>query len=176
METERPRSYAGIGSRRTPADVLELMEALAARLASAGWRLRSGKARGADQAFERGAVRAGGEVEVYRPDGGWCGSEVLTPGGPSEAAYELAASVHPAWVRCSAMARALHARNGYQVLGPGLDDPGKFVVCWTPDGSLDGSSRGAGGTGQALRVSALHSVPVFNLCRDEHRERVERWL
>jgi predicted Rossmann fold nucleotide-binding protein DprA/Smf involved in DNA uptake len=62
--------YTGVGSRSTPAEVLELMGDLAARLAGSGWRVRSGRARGADQAFERGAERALGDVEVYRPDGG----------------------------------------------------------------------------------------------------------
>lgn len=168
--------YTGVGSRSTPEDVLRLMERLAARLATRGWRVRSGRAPGADQAFEVGAERALGDVEVYRPDGGWCGLEELTPGGPSPEAFELAGEVHPAWYRCSSYVRALHARNCHQVLGPELAEPARFLCCWTPDGSMDGSSREAGGTGQALRVAVRFGVPVVNLARPGHRRSVESFV
>lgn len=176
MTDRQSPTYTGIGARRTPADVLDLMRSLAARLAKVGWRLRSGGAEGADRAFEAGAASVDAEWETYRADGGWCALADLTPGGPTAGAFELAARVHPAWGRCSDRVRALHARNCHEILGPDLSDPAGFVVCWTPDGSLDGSSREAGGTGQALRVAKLYSIPVFNLRRPDHRARVERYL
>ena len=54
--------YAGVGARKTPADVLGWMERIAAGMATQGWTLRSGGARGADSAFERGCntAKAGG--------------------------------------------------------------------------------------------------------------------
>lgn len=55
-----------------------------------------------------------------------------------------------------------------------LDDPAAFVLCWTPDGSLDGTGSDTGGTGQALRIAAAYDVPVFNLQRPDHRARVEQ--
>lgn len=170
------RSYAGIGSRATPSEVLALMSDAAAFLAGRGWVLRSGGARGADQAFMDGAASVDGEAEVFLADGGYRGLEELTPGGPSEAAYELAAGFHPAWYLCSRRARALHARNAHQILGAGLDDPVRFVLCWTPDGSLDGSSRQAGGTGQALRIASARGIEVLNLARGIDRRRVEAVL
>lgn len=170
------RAYAGIGARATPEDVEALMVRAAEFLVPGGWMLRTGDARGADRAFRRGALAADGELEVYLADGGNRGSEELTPGGPSAAAYELAARMHPAWERCSARVKALHARNGHQLLGRRLDDPVRFVLCWTRDGSPDGSSRSSGGTGQALRIAAGRGIPVLNLAREEHRERVEAAL
>lgn len=181
MSDPRTRTYAGIGARRTPPEDLELMHALAGRLARAGWTLRTGGAIGADSAFEEGAIAGRGDWETYRSDGGWSASFSsgfvhLIPRGPTTAAYELAATVHPAWWRCSDMVKALHARNAHEILGADLDDPVSFVVCWTPDGSIDGASRESGGTGQALRIAALYSVPVFNLQRPDHRVRIERYL
>ncbi len=170
------RAYAGIGARATPEDVKQLMARAAEFLVAERWVLRSGGAAGADRAFMRGAHAADGDFEVYLPDGGYRGFEDLTPGGPSPAAYELARRTHPAWARCSARVRALHARNSHQILGPDLDDPVRFVLCWTPDGSLDGSSRASGGTGQALRLAAQRGIPVLNLAREEHREQVEAKL
>lgn len=136
--------YAGIGSRETPETVLNQMNRIAIMLQTDGWWLSSGGARGADTAFERGA---GVRRRIFK-------AQDATPD-----ALALAKKYHPAWDRCTATARALHARNGMILLGPDLDDPVKFVVCWTPDG------KATGGTGQALRIAAdpQYAIPVFNL-------------
>ncbi len=148
-------AYAGIGSRETPADALQRMREIAAMLGDEGWCLRSGGAEGADTAFEQG-LSAHHEREIYLPWKGFGGhGSALCK--PSPEAFTLAASMHPAWVRCSRGARSLHARNCQQVLGRDLDDPVTMVVCWTKHGS------GAGGTGQALRIAAQHAIPVFDL-------------
>jgi hypothetical protein len=112
---------------------------------------------------------------LYLPWPGFQGFDTETP-EPSAEALELAARFHPAWGRCSSAARSLHARNGHQVLGAELDSPVSFVACWTPDGSLDGGARSAGGTGQALRIAAGFEVPVVNLARADHRSGVEALL
>lgn len=157
-------TYAGVGSRETPIDVRDLMTSAAIALREQGWTLRSGHAPGADQAFEAGA---GDDAEIYLP---WPLFERRVPVGgaevvaePTAAALELAAEHHPYWYSLKRPARLLHARNMHQVLGHGLDAPAGFVVCWTPDGSLDGSERSSGGTGQALRVAVAEDVHVFNL-------------
>lgn len=90
------------------------MERIATRLRDMGYTLRSGGARGADSAFERGA---GGMKEVFR-----------------------ASDATPAWHRCSEYARKLHARNGFQILGRDLFSPSQFVVCWTKDGGPTGGT------------------------------------
>ena len=149
--------YAGIGSRQTPKDVLDLMTRLAKCLAREGWTLRSGGAEGADTAFQNGA-RGEGPSFIYRP-------HHATP-----AAMELAAKFHPAWERCSEYAQKLHARNGFQVLGPRLDQPSKFVVCWTPGAS------GSGGTGQAIRVAKAYGIDVYDLADPTVRRRIETWV
>lgn len=42
-DREAMRAYAGIGARRTPAPILQLLTALASQLAEQGYRLRSWK-------------------------------------------------------------------------------------------------------------------------------------
>jgi hypothetical protein len=169
-------TYAGVGARRTPVDVLELMRRAASKLADQSWTLRTGGADGADRAFFDGARSVRGCAEVYLPWPGYNGHREWWAGRPSQQAYELAARHHPAWGSCSSAVQALHARNCHQVLGDLLDDPVNFVLCFTPDGSLTGNSPSAGGTGQALRVAVSASVPIFNLQRPEHRQRVEAWV
>lgn len=177
------RYYTGIGSRSTPSDICELMTQIARSFAGAGLILRSGHAEGADQAFELGAQ---GKAEIYLPwngfnnldDGEWIGDGPIVFSNPWQKAYDIAAIFHPAWKRCGTGARSLHARNVHQVLGRDLDHPilSSGVVCWTPDGSLDGQGPRCGGTGQALRIASAYGVHVTNLARPEHREMAESWL
>lgn len=159
--------YAGIGSRTTPLEILEVMDHFAEAIATESL-LRTGGARGADQAFEFGATLGGGLVEVYLP---WKGFEERQDGkitDPGKDALELAEHYHPNWKALKQGGRKLMARNGYQVLGPDLFDPVEMVICWTPDGSLDGTGSQVGGTGQALRIAADYEIPVRNLQRPDH--------
>lgn len=167
-----PRFYAGIGARATPPEVLSLMTRAAFALTKRSYVLRSGHAIGADSAFERGAGR---NAQIFLPVAGWRGSasqfhpEALGPEiwGRARA---IAAAHHPAFAGLSAFVHALHTRNVFQVLGPSLNSPAEFMLCWTADGEA------SGGTGQALRIAASHGVPVFNLHRERERAHVERHL
>jgi len=149
--------YAGVGSRETPAPVLNGMENLGYRLAKAGWTLRSGAAPGADSAFERGAVRGKGEAEIFLPWNGFQGRQDGIVPATWETAMAMAKEFHPNWPACTPGARKLHARNCFQVLGLTLDDPVDCVICWTKDG------RGGGGTGQALRIAGSRGIPIYDL-------------
>lgn len=148
--------YAGIGSRETPKDVLDLMTQIAQRLASRGYLLRSGGAEGADLAFEAGADAK----EIWVP---WKrfnhSTSTLTP---RREAYAMAAQFHPNWAACNNAARSLHARNVHQIVGQSIQTPDlvRFVVCWTRNAS------GAGGTGQALRIAKHYEIPIYDLGKD----------
>lgn len=153
-------AYAGIGSRETPQHVLALMEQIGYAMAQRGHTLRSGAAPGADTAFEIGCAAGGGPKEIFIPWPGFQGrtgraSNVIA--GVSPAAEHLASQFHPNWGACSPGARALHARNCYQVLGLNLDAPAARVICWTP------RAQGGGGTGQAIRIARYFSIPVHDL-------------
>lgn len=167
-----PRFYAGIGARATPPEMLSLMTRAAFALLKRGYVLRSGHAIGADSAFERGA---GETAEIYLPVPGWRGSASAFHQGAMGRevwgrARAIAAAHHPAFAQLSPFVQDLHTRNVFQVLGPSLDSPAEFVLCWTADGEA------SGGTGQALRIAASHSVPIFNLQRARERAHVERHL
>jgi hypothetical protein len=156
-------TYAGIGSRQTPSDVLRRMTRYALRLQELGWVLRSGGAAGADTAFEMGA---GAQKEIFLP---WENFGIAPRPGqappaltsPSQDAMRMAAKVHPNWAACSRGARALHARSCHQVLGQYLNDPVKFVLCWTPDGAQTEHqcTRATGGTATAIRLADRNQIP-----------------
>jgi hypothetical protein len=160
-------AYAGVGSRRTPVQVLEQMERLGRELAAAGWLLSSGAADGADKAWERGS---GGWAEIYLPWPGFDGRQPMAaehmggaPGWltrPTPEAYAIARDHYEgsrSWGDLPDSSQALHARDAHQVLGRDLRTPRRFVACWTPNGLP------AGGTGTAIRIATRRQIPVFNL-------------
>lgn len=155
------RSYAGIGARKTPDNILLHMTSAAAQLSYHGLILRSGGADGADSAFELGAPK--NQKEIYLPWDGFNGRRVSEPGliipnqETNDKAMEMAKSYHPAWNKLTASTKALMARNAFQVLGETLNTPVLFVLCWTPGG------QDVGGTGQAIRMAKAMNIPVFNM-------------
>jgi len=127
------------------------MTSIATMLAMSGWKLRSGHARGADAAFETGACDVpGAPFEIF----------VALNAENQPLWFNHARKYHPTWNKLNREAQQLHARNSAIMLGRKLDTPVDFVVCWTPQGKVQG------GTGQALRIAADYSIPVFNLAID----------
>lgn len=161
--------YTGVGSRQTPARHLTTMIAIGQSMARRGWLLRSGAAAGADSAYEAGALRAGGQTEIWLPWAGFAGhlsGIAADDSGLYGKAMQIAQQHHPAWHRLTRGARALMARNVFQVLGRDLRTPSTFLVCYAPSPKYnhDGDVVDvAGGTGLAVRIAASYSVPVCHL-------------
>jgi hypothetical protein len=143
--------YTGIGSRETPLEIQKLMTLWATYLQTEGYILRSGAARGADEAFEKGAKD---NKEIFLPWDRF--NNHPSPWLFTDAAYEMAKKYHPAWNRCNEMARMMHARNCHQILGHDLATPSDFVLCWTERGLMKG------GTAQALRIAIAYKIPIYN--------------
>jgi hypothetical protein len=167
-------NYAGIGSRQTPPQILNLMTHLASKLESMGYVLRSGGAQGADSAFERGVKSS---KEIYLPSKSFNSRIAGQPGIIDASALpnwqQAIATVnqfHPAPGKLSEFARSLMARNAMQVLGKSMNEPAKMVVAWTPGGQI------VGGTGQALRMAQAYQIPVRNLGNPETLQKVQQFL
>lgn len=172
--------YAGIGARATPTEVCHLMREFAQHAAQT-FILRSGGANGADKAFEAGCNQGGGQCQIFLP---WAlfNSHPSIFTEPNEQAYGFARRVHPFFHNMKPATKRLVARNMHQILGPNLDDPVDFVICWTPDGCeshLKYNPRITGGTGSAIALASLCDIPVYNIFNDgrldqayEHTRRV----
>jgi hypothetical protein len=151
-------TYAGIGSRETPGNVLTLMTLAAKELCEYGWLLRTGGAHGADSAFASGTAKR----EIHIP---WDGYNGLTESRFNNVRCpeitprieSIAAEHHPNWGRLSQGVRKLMCRNVTIVLGSQAEDPADMVVCWTPNGGM------VGGTAHGMRVAYAFDIPVFNL-------------
>ena len=155
--------YTGVGSRRVPEDIATLMSQIGASLMAEGFILRSGGAEGSDKAFE-----AGVPFGIYK--------DIFTPRSHPDALWEQADGFlerfHPnPRAIVSEYVRLLMARNAFQILGPELNHPSEFMVCWTPDGAETArqTTIKTGGTGQAIRIADHYGVQIFNLF---HHERI----
>ncbi len=141
------KKFAGVGSRETPQNILSMMTEIARAFSSIGYTLRSGKAKGADTAFEDG---------VHNPDL----LELFVSQDATPEANELAMKFHPnpeALKKKGAYVVGLMGRNMQIVSGRNLDEDVDFVVCWTKDG------KDTGGTGQAIRYARSKNIRVYNL-------------
>jgi hypothetical protein len=160
MTTKFDITYAGIGSRETPTDVLKVMTIFARYAYTSKRLLVTGGAKGADSAFMAGVTDPNG-MKVYR-------AEDATKG-----AIALASKYHPNWAACSEYVKKLHGRNMMILLGHDLSTPVNYVVCWTPNGAI------VGGTGQALRAANEHNISVYNLYNSSIMEivteQIKRW-
>lgn len=153
-------TYAGIGSRETPNNILGLMTRIASELEKKGYILNSGGAKGADSAFEKG-VRDFRNKRIFLAD------------DADDETIAIAKEIHPAPERLGYYALKLMARNTYQVFGRNLDEPVDFVLCWTKDGKEGhGGERPCGGTGQAVEMASLKGIPVINLHNKNALERL----
>jgi hypothetical protein len=172
--------YTGIGSRKTPANLLKLMQTIGFRLGSIGIRLRSGGAEGADCAFEVGARWAikehqDSEPLIYLPYPGFRGKSGITFAPNSQIwkeATRIIRDLHPAWDRCSDFAKKAHTRNAFQILGSDLRTPSQFLVFYAE------VSRGEiqGGTRTAVVLAQKFEIPCFNLFFSSAKQDLKAFL
>lgn len=162
--------YAGIGSRQTPYWVLKEMVKTAKDLAERGFVLRSGRAGGADQAFEYGVLLATNSpelIQIYMPSNYFCKKladgkiyhdtqKMMMDKNLYDIALDIAKSLHPRPEVLKNYIAHIMVRNVVQALGPDLDKPADFILCWTEGAKLKG------GTAMVLRIAVKYNIPVFN--------------
>lgn len=164
------KSYAGVGSRETPDEVLHWMTWAARALRAQGWTLSSGHADGADLAFEAGAEE---DARIYLP---WPGYNREYPikgwhmDRPDVRARNMAQEVHSNWYTMGSGGRALHARNAHILFGQHLVEPVRFVLCWTESGHR------RGGTGTTMRMADNANIEVLNMWHPAVQERIEHMV
>jgi hypothetical protein len=153
--------YTGIGSRKTPENILRIIESISKRLDESDFLLRSGGAFGADQAFEKYS----NTKEIYLPWNGfnekWHDGlhyfSLLEDAKIYDKAILIVEQFHPYPKKLSIGGRRLMARNAFQVLGKDLKTPSDAVICWTKN------AQQIGGTSQAIRLAKQHDIPILNL-------------
>ncbi len=159
--------YTGIGSREITEQGIADVAKVAKVLDKLGYILRSGGADGADKAFEENHT---GDKEIYLPWKGFNNNESKLYNITADAEV-MAMKYHPLGKKLKFYPPILKlmARNGYQVLGEGLNKPTNLIVCWTP-------SKYKGGTSQALRIARNLMIPYFNLADEKSKDLLFKML
>lgn len=197
--------YSGIGSRETPEEILGVMEDAAFRLARLGFILRSGKAGGADAAFQKGMqkffetidispgnlYRGRPLAEIYIPWDGFGSDDAdlwdfwdiplnyldyLIPEQKS-VRDALVEEIHPNFeaLKRSRGAFALHSRNMHQVLGGNILKPKPSKFCLYY-APEDKKGNPKGGTATAVNLCKKYGVRTLNLNTDERLATLENFI
>ena len=168
-EGQKNMVYAGIGSRETPADILEEMTNIAKELQSS-YKLQTGyKSKSYGKINEEGADKAFSD--------GTNKKELFGPDMATEREMIIAKELHPNWnalVAKGDFAAKLMARNTFQVFGKNLDTPVDFVLFYAQE--QKDSIRPKGGTGQAVEMARLKGIPTINMADKNWREQLDKVL
>ena len=151
--------YTGIGSRKTPENILKLCTNIAENLAELGCILRSGGAEGCDTAFELGCDNKDGLKEIYLPWRNFNNNKSNLYYLPQQS-YVIAKRFHPNYSKLSDSSIKLIARDGQEILGQDLMLKSNIVIFYAP---VDKNSNVLGGTGQAIRIAKANKIPCINL-------------
>lgn len=166
-------TYAGIGSRETPENILSQMTEIAKELEQKGYTLNTGKTfkgkeEGADAAFSKGAKNK----NLFTPE----------KHGSRTREQNIAKEIHPkpdALVKVENGVRKdgalkLMARNSNQIFGDNLDTPVDFVLFWAKE--TDNPLRPEGGTGQAVEMARRKGIPTINMADPNWRQELDKVL
>ncbi len=175
-----------VGSRNIlNQEVYQKLQLIGIRIVQAGGMIREGDAIGSDKAFQTGALYAAEQMKLplveiretylhevrtrtgseHNPD---IGVYSLPKLPHQDLAYKIAEMIHPAWEHCNDIARALHARNCYQVMGKDLLSPSHHLFCYAPPTS-EGSI--SGGTRTAFELARMLGIPRANLYLKANKEK-----
>lgn len=167
--------FSGIGSRQTPPEICNIISKIGNKLQKVKnpkqLILRSGRAEGADKAFEK-YVHSENKI-IYTPQNFNQNPENLDICIP-----ELESILDPG-IKLKNMRpfiKLLLLRDINQVLG----DPengwqkSKFLICWVPTENY--SLKEAGGSRYAIRCALKHGIKVYNLLNEQTMKMVCEWL
>jgi hypothetical protein len=163
------KRIACIGSRGLKVSEVLACESIGRAIAERGWELHTGNAKGADQAFARGANEVNPKlVHLHLP---WYKYErdAIVPGNVVRCVDDLpewdlgwytefARGNHPAWSHLKQGVRKLMIRNGMIIAaceGTYVD----VTIAWPSD------KMGGGGTGQGMRMSAEVKATLIDLAQ-----------
>jgi hypothetical protein len=178
-------TYAGIGSRQTPQEVLDKMTEVAKYLDNLGYTLQTGftfknketnlDEEGADKAFSDGSKNKilFGPYGIRKTVKGIVSADTYNE-AVTEKSSAIVKEVHPAPDRLSPGAIKLMARNTNQIFGKDLSSTVDFVLFYAKETS--NPLRPAGGTGQAVEMARRKGIPTINMADTNWRDQLKTAL
>lgn len=196
--------YTGLGSEMAPKSILDTLSELGYLLAISGRTLRSGSYKGCSSAFESGVNKAFRDGLVgSRPItpkaniGEYPLREIFLPyrgyeGHQDDAYYEYDHALKSrivGFIKNSKLGERFDKVQNpylmkdyivrvYQLLGIKLNQPSKFMVCWSPDGARTSKEVDfdSGHISISICLSEILNIQVFNLNNGLDNEKILEWM
>ena len=181
-------TYAGIGSRETPQEVLDKMTEVAKYLDGLGYTLNTGKTFTAKPSTDPKYQKQYEERLAFsKKNNGKVGLDeegadrafslgttkknlfgVNTPVGKKE--MSVMEEIHPSPDRLKEGGKKLMARNTNQIFGENLNTPVDFVLFYAKETK---GIRPEGGTGQAVEMARRKGIPTINMADTNWRDQLK---
>ena len=175
-------TYAGIGSRQTPQEVLDKMTEVAKYLDGLGYTLQTGftfknketnlDEEGADKAFSDGSKNKilFGPYGIRKTVKGIVSADKYNE-AVTEKSSAIVKEIHPAPDRLTPGAIKLMARNTNQIFGKELNSTVDFVLFYAEETS--NPLRPKGGTGQAVEMARRKGIPTINMANTNWKQQLK---
>jgi len=185
-------TYAGIGSRETPANVLSQMTELAKEL-ERRYTLNTGKTFPATESYDKKVYdeRKKESEKLSKLHGNQVGLDeegadrAFSAGTSKKNLFgvtgvignremKVMEEIHPNPSALKSGGKKLMARNTNQIFGENLDTPVDFVLFYAEETS--NPLRPKGGTGQAVEMARRKGIPTINMANPNWREELDKVL
>lgn len=163
---QKQHIFTGVGAIIIPSSIFKILYDIGIQLMADNWICRTGTAMGSDMAFRESYMAKLNNMEVY------AAKDIISNAfNNAELARNIVRNYHPCYDRIqSEYAKALLARNVYQVLGSDLNTPSEIVFCYTDNGET------VGGTSIAIRIAQHYDIPIVNLGNPKHLNAIVNYL
>lgn len=167
------QAYGGLCNPDAPENVLSQMKQLAHRLDEKGYTLRTNGGKGGEEALESGTERK----EMHLPWKKFNDRDSKFTKTTDEAKAVIR-HFAPSFDTLKPAVQTIIASKAHVILGKDLNNPVKFLVCWTQDGAETVADRNArtGYIGVGIALAASLKIPVFNLKKPDALERLKQFL
>lgn len=165
--------YTVAGSRKTPVAVLETMRQVAKALDYSGYVLRTCASHGPGLIAYGASQEATGLGQRWVP---WLGFDghFESIHLPDREHFRLAQALRNDWHILPNATQAMKACNVAELLGVGLDQPSRFLLCYSACAAQSPQelTRHSGATGELIRLADYLEIPVVNFARDDALQRL----
>lgn len=167
------KAYAGLSNPDTPEAIQVQMKKMAVYLEEQGYTLRTNGGKGGEEALEA-AVKI---KEIHLP---WkkFNDHDSKFNKTTDSAKSVIRNFAPSFDTLKPAVQIIVASKAHVILGKDLQNPVKFLICWTQDGAETVEERNprTGFIGVGIALAASLKIPVFNLQKPDALDRLKQFI
>lgn len=165
--------YAVTGNKDVPPEIVSKVKELVNYLNGHGFTSRMG----CDDPIENAAYESAAKKEAILP---WREFNSIESKFTftNDRAMAIAKKFHPTFDNMKKGIQLILAKNARLILGNRMDQPARFLLCWTEDGveNIRQKTAKTGYTGHTIAIACGAGVPVFNLANPDAEKRLREYV